>query len=96
MNWFNDLPPVYLHRQYVDFRKAVNGLCTIVESELLMNPYDESLYVFCNRGRDKPAIPAVFRKSIVTRVLEGNRIIFSKVTQCPRTYPNRPPLFRAD
>ena len=53
MNWFGDLPTIYLHREYVDFRKAVNGLCAIVESDLLMNPYAGSLYVFCNRGRDK-------------------------------------------
>ena len=53
MNWFGDLPTIYLHREYVDFRKAVNGLCAIVESDLLMNPYEGSLYVFCNRGRDK-------------------------------------------
>lgn len=53
MNWFNDLPAVYLHRNPVDFRKAINGLCVLVEQELAMNPYDESLFVFCNRGRDK-------------------------------------------
>jgi len=53
MNWFTDLPTIYLHREYVDFRKAVNGLCAIVEQDLLMNPYDESLFVFCNRSRDK-------------------------------------------
>ena len=53
MNWFNDLPAVYLHRGFVDFRKAVNGLSEIVEQELQMNPFDESLYVFCNRARDK-------------------------------------------
>lgn len=53
MNWFNDLPTIYLHRAPVDFRKAVNGLCEVVQTELSMNPFDESLYVFCNRGRDK-------------------------------------------
>ena len=53
MKWFTDLPTIYLHRECVDFRKAVNGLCAIVEQDLLMNPYDESLYVFCNRTRDK-------------------------------------------
>lgn len=53
MNWFSDLPTIYLHRQPVDFRKAVNGLCEVVETELLMNPFDESLYVFCNRSRDR-------------------------------------------
>ena len=53
MNWFNDLPTIYLHRQPVDFRKAVNGLCEVVETELSMNPFDECLYVFCNRSRDR-------------------------------------------
>jgi transposase len=53
MNWFSDLPTIYLHRQPVDFRKAVNGLCEVVETELSMNPFDECLYVFCNRNRDR-------------------------------------------
>jgi len=53
MNWFSDLPHIYLHQGYVDFRKAVNGLSEIIAHDLDMNPFDESLYVFCNRGRDK-------------------------------------------
>lgn len=53
MNWFNDLPTIYLHRTPVDFRKAVNGLCELVQGELEMNPFDENLYVFCNRKRDR-------------------------------------------
>ncbi len=53
MNWFDDLPTIYLHRQPVGFRKAVNGLSEIVEQELSMSPFDESLYVFCNRNRDR-------------------------------------------
>ncbi len=53
MNWFSDLPTIYLHRAPVDFRKAVNGLCEVVQTQLSMNPFDENLYVFCNRGRDK-------------------------------------------
>ena len=53
MNWFQDIPPLYLHRDPVDFRKAINGLSVIVEQEMGLSPYDEGLYVFCNRGRDK-------------------------------------------
>lgn len=53
MNWFNGLPTIYLHRSPVDFRKAVNGLCDLVEQELEMNPFDGNLYVFCNRSRDR-------------------------------------------
>lgn len=53
MKWFSDIPAVYLHRNPVDFRKAINGLCILVEQEMAMNPFDESLFIFCNRGRDK-------------------------------------------
>ena len=53
MNWFSDLPSIYLHRVTVDFRKAVNGLSEIVAQELSMNPFDENLYVFCNKKRDR-------------------------------------------
>lgn len=53
MNWFSDLPTIYLHRLPVDFRKAANGLSELVETELLMDPFDGCLYVFCNRSRDK-------------------------------------------
>jgi len=44
---------VYLHRQPVDFRKAINGLSLIVQDELQMNPYDEAFFVFINRTRNR-------------------------------------------
>ncbi len=53
MKWFSDLPPVYLHRAPVDFRKAVNGLSVIVEQEMGISPYSEGLFVFCNKSRDR-------------------------------------------
>ena len=53
MKWFSDIPAVYLHRNPVDFRKAINGLCILVEQEMAMNLFNESLFIFCNRGRDK-------------------------------------------
>ena len=53
MKWFSDPPAVYLHRNPVDFRKAINGLSVIVEQEMGLDPYAEHLYIFCNRARDK-------------------------------------------
>jgi len=50
---FSDLPPVYLYRDVVDFRKQIDGLALIVEQEMGLSPYSEALYVFCNRRRDK-------------------------------------------
>lgn len=44
---------VYLHRNPVDFRKSVNGLSVIVSEQMELNVYGESLFVFCNKTRDK-------------------------------------------
>lgn len=44
---------VWIYRQPVDMRKSIDGLCAIVAMELGRNPADRSIYVFCNRSRDK-------------------------------------------
>ncbi len=47
-----DFPRIYLFRPLVDMRKQIHGLSAIVQEEMEKNPFDESLYVFCNRRRD--------------------------------------------
>lgn len=44
---------VYLCRDPIDFRKAINGLAALVEQELGLNPFASALYVFTNRQRNK-------------------------------------------
>ncbi len=53
MLMFQQLPNVYLHRAPVDFRKSINGLAVIVEQQLSLLATDGSVFVFCNKGRDK-------------------------------------------
>ena len=53
MKMFVEVAQVYLHREPVDFRKSINGLSVIVESQMQLSPFAEAIYVFCNRGRDK-------------------------------------------
>jgi len=53
MKWFTDVPAVYLHRDHVDFRKSINGLVPIIESGMALSPYEDAIFVFCNRSRDK-------------------------------------------
>ena len=48
-----ELSTIYLHREPVDFRKAMNGLMIIVEQEMELSPFDDALFVFCNKARDK-------------------------------------------
>ena len=44
---------VYLVSGVTDMRKAINGLSIIVSEQLGGNPFSGSVYVFCNRQRDK-------------------------------------------
>ena len=53
MKMFVDTPKVYLHQGFVDFRKSINGLTVLVESELELSAMSGSVFVFCNKGKDK-------------------------------------------
>jgi len=44
---------VYLITGFTDMRKAINGLSLIVSEQLNHDPFDGSLFVFCNKGRNK-------------------------------------------
>lgn len=49
----NSTAQVYLYTDPVDMRKSIDGLASLVEQELSLSPYDEALFVFCNRAHDK-------------------------------------------
>ncbi|MCH8500533.1 MAG: IS66 family insertion sequence element accessory protein TnpB [Aliidiomarina sp.] len=53
MKMFVEPPAIYLHKAPVDFRKSINGLSAIVESEMALSPFSGALFIFCNRQRDK-------------------------------------------
>ena len=44
---------IFVYRHPVDMRKQIDGLATIVSSQLHRDPSDRALYLFINRGRDK-------------------------------------------
>ncbi|WP_432707171.1 IS66 family insertion sequence element accessory protein TnpB [Hafnia alvei] len=50
---FVDTPAIYLYPGHVDFRKSINGLALIIEQSGSHSPFDDALFVFCNRSRDK-------------------------------------------
>jgi transposase len=47
---------IYLACGATDMRKSINGLMMIVEQSFEMDPFDNSLYVFCNRSHDRVKI----------------------------------------
>ena len=44
---------VYLATGFTDMRKSINGLSLIVSEQLAQDPFSGSVFVFCNRARDK-------------------------------------------
>ena len=53
MEMFREVSEVYLHREPVDFRKAIDGLSSIVELEMKLVPFLSAVFVFCNRTRNQ-------------------------------------------
>jgi len=47
---------VYLACGTTDMRKQINGLAEIVQSNFRLDPFDDALFVFCNRNRDRVKI----------------------------------------
>ncbi|WP_281886239.1 IS66 family insertion sequence element accessory protein TnpB [Paenibacillus sp. YYML68] len=45
--------PVYLASGSTDLRKSIDGLAALVQEVYALNPFSSSLFVFCNRQRDK-------------------------------------------
>jgi len=50
IQWPEDVK-VYLHREPVDFRKAINGLSVMVQEQMALSPFERALFVFCNKRR---------------------------------------------
>lgn len=53
MKMFIQPSQVFLCRDFVDFRKSINGLSQIVEEELEFSAMSGALFVFCNKAKDK-------------------------------------------
>jgi len=46
-------PAVYLYRDVVDFRKAIDGLAGVVSEVMKQDVFSGALFVFCSRRRNK-------------------------------------------
>ena len=53
MKMFVEPNDIYLHSSFVDFRKSINGLLVIIEYELELSPFNDALFIFCNKKQDK-------------------------------------------
>ena len=71
---------VHLHREAIDFRKAINGLAALVEHELGSDPFAAAVYVFTNRRRDRIKLLGWQRNGfwLLHKRLESERFIWPR------------------
>jgi transposase len=71
---------VYLHREAVDGRKAINGLALLVEQALELDPFGPAMFVFSNRRRDRIKILLWDRNGfwLMIKRLEADRFKWPK------------------
>jgi transposase len=71
---------VYLHREPVDGRKAINGLALLVEQSLGLDPFAPALFAFSNRRRDRVRLLLWDRNGfwLMTKRLEADRFRWPK------------------
>ena len=44
---------IYIWREFIDFRKSINGLSALVQEQMQLDPFSSSLYIFSCRQRRK-------------------------------------------
>jgi transposase len=44
---------VYLASGYTDLRRSIDGLAALVQTKFKLNPFSSSLFVFCNKSRNR-------------------------------------------
>jgi transposase len=50
---YREFENIYLCREFVDFRKRINGLVELVSSELNLEVMSKALFLFTNKRRDQ-------------------------------------------
>ena len=44
---------IFFYRPFVDFRKGIYGLCSVVQEEMERNPFENYIFIFTNSKRNK-------------------------------------------
>ena len=53
LNDFTGASHIYLACGYTDLRRGIDGLAGIVEREFQLDPFSDSLFLFCGRRKDR-------------------------------------------
>jgi transposase len=81
----DDSLKVYLHREPIDLRLAINGLALLVEQSLGLDPFAACVYVFGNRRRNRVKILGWDRNGfwLLIKRLEQDRFVWPSAQDVP-------------
>ena len=79
---FTGADRVYIACGYTDLRRGIDGLAAMVQQQFNLDPFTNTLFLFCGRRRDR--IKALYWEGngfvLLYKRLEG-------ILSCPRKYP---------
>lgn len=50
---FSRIKSIYIAQGFTDLRKGIDGYACIVQDIFKLSPFEDSLFIFCNRDRNK-------------------------------------------
>lgn len=67
LNGFTGADKAYIACRYTDLRRGIDGLASIVQQQFQLDPFTNTLFLFCGRRKDRikglgrvhPAVQAV-------------------------------------
>lgn len=65
MRSVHEFEGIFIHKESVDMRKQINGLCTIVETEMGKDLMGRNLFIFSGRRKYIIEPPYIFRLKII-------------------------------
>lgn len=73
---------IYIACGYTDMRKSIDGLAAIVQQNYQLNPFQNSLFLFCGRRRDRLESTLLGRRWICSPLQAIGKREFSMANEC--------------
>jgi transposase len=77
---------IYIVCGYTDMRKSIDGLAGLVQQNYQLNPFENSLYLFCGRKHDR--IKALYWEG------DGFILLYKRLEQGKYQWPRTPEAVR--
>lgn len=74
---------IYIATGYTDMRKFIDGLAAIVQKNFELNPFQNSLFLFCGRKRDRMKALYFEGDGLCASIQEIGKWTLSVASKCP-------------